>query len=83
MSDYAARYDAPPEVNWTQPHDLLAKNMTLRDYFAAQAMAGDWAVQGNCDALGIFNHGASLESLGTMAALYYRMADAMLKAREP
>ena len=45
--------------------------MTLRDYFAAQAMQGDWAE-------GEVHYGEYAER----AEEYYSMADAMLKARE-
>ena len=46
--------------------------MTLRDYFAAKAMQGDWAA---------LNAGQG-ESIEDCAKRYYKMADAMLKARE-
>ncbi len=51
--------------------------MTLRDYFAAKAMAGDWA---NPDE-GLWPHNTSSELLSKRAELYYRMADAMLAER--
>ena len=50
---------------------------TLRDYFAAKAMQGDWA--GNA---GNIELAVSAERLQRNAVLYYRMADAMLAARE-
>jgi hypothetical protein len=50
--------------------------MTLRDYFAAKVAAGDAA----------FESGWSIEvpdeAITRRAKLYYRIADAMLKARE-
>ena len=46
--------------------------MTLRDYFAAKAMQG-WLANSKT------NYGAGYE---TLAAVFYGMADAMLKARE-
>jgi len=49
------------------------KGLSLRDWFAGKAMQGDWASQ---DITG--NDEALLEH----AKIYYRMADAMLKARE-
>lgn len=52
--------------------DSLHKGMTLRDYFAAKAMQGDWAAN---------NAGANGETIEQSAKRYYRMADAMLKAR--
>ena len=48
--------------------------MTLRDYFAAKAMQGDWAT-GNASSDGY-------ETPEDAAKRYYKMADAMLKARE-
>lgn len=54
--------------------------MNLRDYFAAQVMAGDWAAS---DADGVnFPNDIADHRLVERATLYYRMADAMLKARK-
>lgn len=53
--------------------------MTLRDYFAAKAMEGDWSSQG--DSCGIFIPESSDELFDRSAKLYYRMADAMLRVR--
>jgi hypothetical protein len=47
--------------------------MTLRDYFAAKAMQGELASQSPEN---------EYTNLDALAALSYRMADAMLKARE-
>lgn len=55
--------------------------MSLRDYFAAQALAGDWAAQGD-DAGGVYVDQSPQDGLELRAQLYYRMADAMIKARE-
>ncbi|MFL7852812.1 hypothetical protein AAD046_09065 [Providencia rettgeri] len=57
----------------------MASDATLRDYFAANAMQGDLASQSV--SLGHFSNDASEESLVNRANFYYRMADAMLKAR--
>lgn len=54
------------EVLWKQ------QGMTLRDYFAAKAMQGDWAA---------LNAGQG-ESIVDCAKRYYKMADAMIKARQ-
>lgn len=51
--------------------------MTLRDYFAAQVMHGDWACQGDKAGNDIEN-----DSLKMRADVYYRMAEAMLEARK-
>lgn len=48
--------------------------MSLRDYFAGQALAGDMADD-------TLSNDASSEFLEERAQLYYRLADAMLKAR--
>lgn len=53
--------------------------MFLRDYFAAKALEGDWASQ-NTDT-GEFSNSCPQDLLENRANLYYRMADAMLKAR--
>jgi hypothetical protein len=51
--------------------------MTLRDYFAAKIAAGD-AAAGE-DGWGV---GVTDRQIESRATFYYRMADAMLKARE-
>ena len=48
--------------------------MTLRDYFAAKIMQGELAAQNETSGF--------YENVGALAFLAYRMADAMLKARE-
>lgn len=52
---------------------------TLRDYFAAKAMQGDWASQSSDT--GEFTNNMPSELLKSRAEFYYRMADAMLAAR--
>lgn len=52
--------------------------MTLRDYFAAKALEGEMA---NPDC-GVWASDATLEHISPRALLYYRIADAMLAARE-
>lgn len=58
----------------------LQPGMTLRDAFAMAAMQGDWAAQD--EYIGEFENCASDDYFLNRAATYYRMADAMLKARE-
>ena len=53
-------------------HDFTM-GMSLRDYLAAKAMQGDWAAE---------VAGANGETMEDSARRYYKMADAMLKARE-
>lgn len=54
-------------------------NTTLRDQFAMAAMQGEWSNQSNEN--GYFSLDTSDETLKKAAVLYYRMADAMLAAR--
>lgn len=59
---------------------LGQEGMSMRDYFAAKAMSGDWASQDSED-IGAFPCDIDEELLIKRAQLYYRLADAMLKAR--
>lgn len=54
--------------------------MTLRDYFAAKCMQGDFAAQDAVE-MGYYTNDTPDEFLVKRAEFYYRMADAMLKAR--
>ena len=56
---------------------VLEYGMTLRDYFAGQALAGDMANGSE----GIFHDDAEQKHLLSRAFLMYRMADAMLAER--
>lgn len=58
---------------------VAQEGMSLRDYFAAKCMQGDFAAQSND--VGIYGHHLTDEQLADMSKFYYRMADAMLKAR--
>jgi len=58
-----------------QFHDSL-----VRDWFAGQALAGDWAAQS--EEIGQFIGGTLDGCLRERGNLYYRMADAMLAERE-
>ena len=60
--------------------DGSVKCESLRDMFAAKAMQGDWAAQSN--EVGYFSPQSTDEQLNNGAELYYRMADAILRARE-
>lgn len=81
--------DAFPRVvtDWNpsrDAHEVTSEpGMTLRDYFAAKAMEGDISSMvdpdGEACGLSLEAPGATLDRL---AATYYRMADAMLKARQ-
>lgn len=53
--------------------------LTLRDQFAMAAMQGDWAAQD--ERSGYFDENSGEATFSKSAEMYYRMADAMLKAR--
>ena len=55
------------------------EGMTLRDYFAAKALAGDFVSQ-NSES-GFFTNDISDEWMKDRSKLFYRMADAMIAAR--
>jgi hypothetical protein len=54
------------------------QGMSMRDYFAGQALAGDMA---NSDE-GVFRNDVDGKYLLDRAVFFYRMADAMLEARK-
>ena len=60
----------------------MQSGMTLRDYFAAKAMEGDWSSQGDDNGVGVFSPEVPNATLDRSARLYYRMADAMLRTRK-
>lgn len=58
----------------------IKQGMTLRDYFAAKAMAADLSRDKSiCE---IFSEYDKPNPMDDAAEVYYKMADAMLKARE-
>ncbi|UDN34581.1 hypothetical protein [Proteus sp. NMG38-2] len=59
--------------------DCGGSGMTLRDYFAAKCMQGDWA--SGCMDSGYWSQDDIDVIFKDKAETYYRMADAMLKAR--
>lgn len=61
--------------------EVVCEGMSLRDYFATKALEGDWASQ-NINNTGVFTPECSKTTLERSAKMYYRMADAMLAARE-
>ena len=75
-----------PQSWRTQPQDMGTSGATLRDYFAAKAMAaliseppfGD----GSTAAVVSFGDGIKCTPLERYAHVAYRFADAMLRARE-
>lgn len=64
--------DGGPAFPWGE-HGSHLGGMTLRDYFAAKALNG---------ILACFKDYVGANNLEARAALAYRYADAMLKARE-
>lgn len=59
-----------PEGSWNQTFD---PGMTLRDWFAGQALAG----------IGVWSPGQVPMDISSRAQWAYEQADAMLKMREP
>ena len=57
------------ETNGDGSHYQFHPGMTLRDYFAAKALEGDWADGG-------------VNDFAKAAVRYYAMADAMIEARK-
>lgn len=62
-----------PEINSWDSDDFGGRGITMRDYFAAKAMQGWLASYGPND---------GQPSPDTIAAMAYRFADGMIKARE-
>ena len=60
----------------------IAGGMTLRDYFAAKAMQSIYAANVEWEPTGTPMDEESLQVLADVAQDAYKMADAMLKARE-
>lgn len=58
---------------------VAQEGMTLRDYFASKCMQGDWATE-RMDS-GYWSQDDIDAIFKDRAETYYRMADAMLKAR--
>ncbi|MDL9982860.1 hypothetical protein QS817_06490 [Providencia rettgeri] len=60
---------------------LKENKVDLRDYFAAKCMQGDFAAQSNDINGSVYSNDLEDHDLDDCANFYYRMADAMLKAR--
>ena len=67
-----------PLEHWGDPN----QGMTLRDYFAAKAMQSIYAANVDWEPTGTPMDEESLQVLADVAQDAYKMADAMLKARE-
>ena len=72
--------DGGPAFPNNDAHGCAYAGMTLRDWFAGQALAGELAANGLGDEGAVKLR--SPENASLMAARAYHMADAMLKARE-
>ena len=70
--------DGGPAFPWGE-HGTRLGGLTMRDWFAGQALAGEMA---NSEA-GVFSNTVTDAVLLKVARLHYRMADAMLAARAP
>jgi hypothetical protein len=76
-----------PATSWTEDGEFLGANngMTLRDYFAAAALAGglEQGVENDiASAIGP-DHDSWWHPANKIARRAYAVADAMLKARKP
>ncbi|MFA8336363.1 hypothetical protein [Burkholderia cenocepacia] len=71
--------DGGPAFPFVEPSTEcnVANGMTLRDYFAAKAMAGMLAYPG-CESRGSHHNNNTPDGVATMA---YEYADSMLRAR--
>lgn len=69
----------PVKTDMADGSSIESMGMTLRDYFAAKAMQGDLAAQD--ENMGYFENSTPDKFLEDRAQFYYRMADAMLRAR--
>lgn len=54
------------------------RGMTLRQWYAGLALQGDWATQNDYN--GAYENSATDKVLDDRAKLFFRMADAMIKA---
>jgi hypothetical protein len=72
----ATPFAFPHSVELSDGSSFHSPGMTLRDYFAAKVAQGD---AGAADG---WSSGVSEITLEERVKLYYRIADAMLKARE-
>ena len=70
------RKDGGPAFPQKEPLSSDWGGMTLRDYFAAKVAAGDAAADTG------WSNGVEEAQIADRASLYYRIADAMLAARE-
>ncbi len=70
----------PVKMDMGDGSRIEGMGMSLRDYFAAKAMQGDWSAQD--ERSGYFDENSGEATFSKSAELYYRMADAMLRARE-
>lgn len=60
--------------------EVASEGMSIRDYFAGQALAGEFAAQN--EYTGAYSDSTSDMVIRDRANLIYRMADAMLAARK-
>ena len=70
----------PGDIGELVESKCVHAGMTLRDYFAAKALQGDWAAQDD-DVRGSYADMLDADFF-RCAIRFYRMADAMIAARE-
>lgn len=68
-----------PGVSWDDGDRMEESGMTLRDYFAGQALD---AIYTACDRRLVLEPSAPPETVEGIARAAYRIADAMIAARE-
>lgn len=73
IDDGGPAFPYPPSKDSIFVQPPLSRGMTLRDYFAAKAMAAEIAT---------WSAGLSSGALDQIATASYRMSDAMLRARK-
>ena len=71
----------PCGTDVTQGMFAPSSGMTLRDYFAAKAMQGELAAMSSGDGVCGLSMQVTDKQLSELATLWFRVADAMMKAR--
>lgn len=79
----SAKNSGGPAFPVVAEQDVIEMGMTLRDYFAAKAMQGELSAMVDPDGkISGLDISIPDESLSRLTKHWFRIADAMLKARE-
>ena len=62
--------------------NMRSEGISIRDYFAAKALAGMLADRANIERFDVISNQELVDPEALMATAAYQMADAMLKVRE-